>query len=152
MSDSFYNNTFYNFNERAFSKIFNRVSFSRYGVVLGVSHLFKDSFIEQTLPSGNPRYTSYMTSTARYTYNKHYSYHGRYDYDLETKVAKSAEVGFMYKKRCWDFGIRYVENKRPVLTQSGESSIDDRYLYFSIALKPLMSDGGSSDLAITLPN
>jgi len=149
---SFYNNTFYNFNERAFSKIFNRVSFSRYGVVLGVSHLFKDSFIEQTLPSGNPRYTSYMTSTARYTYNKHYSYHGRYDYDLETKVAKSAEVGFMYKKRCWDFGIRYVENKRPVLTQSGESSIDDRYLYFSIALKPLMSDGGSSDLAITLPN
>ena len=148
---SFYNNTFYNFDESAFSKIFNKVSFSGYGVTLGLSHLFKDSFEDAT--EDTPRYTSYMTSTARYTYDKHYSYHGRYDYDLESEVVKSAEIGFMYKKRCWDFGIRYVENKRPVLTTSGESSVDDKYLYFSIALKPLMSsDGGTSDLAITLPD
>jgi len=149
---TFYNNTFYNFDESAFSKIFNRISLGGYGITIGLSHLYKDSFVEPTLANSTPRYTSYMTSTARYTYDNHYSYHGRYDYDLESEVTKSAEIGFMYKKRCWDFGIRYVENKRPVLTQSGESSIDDKYLYFSIALKPLMSDGGTSDLAVTLPN
>ena len=149
---TFYNNTFYNFDESALSKVYNKISFSGFGITLDFSHLYKDSFIEETATSTDLRYTSYMTSTARYNYDKHYSYHGRYDYDIESEVTKSAEIGFMYKKRCWDFGIRYVENKRPVLTQTGESSVDDKYLYFSIALKPLMSDGGTSDLAITLPN
>ena len=150
---SLYNNMFYNFDESAFSKIFNKVSLSGYGITLGLSHLFKDSFIEPVLVGDNPRYTSYMTSTARYTYDTHYSYHAKYDYDLEAGLKKSAEIGFLYKKRCWDFGIRYVENNRPVLTQSGESSKFERYIYFTVVLKPLMSyDGGSSDFAITLPD
>ncbi len=148
----FYNNTFYNFDESAFSKIFNSVTLSGYDITLGLSHLYKDNFIEPTTLNPTLRYASYMTSTARYNYDKHYSYHGKYNYDLESEVSKSAEIGFMYRKRCWDFGIRYVENNRPVLTQGGESSVSDKYIYFSIALKPLVSDGGASDIAFTLPN
>ena len=147
-----YNNMFYNFDESAFSKIFNQVTLSAYGVTLGLSHLFKDTFIEPVLSTDPLRYSSYMTSSARYTYDTHYSYHARYDYDLESEVKKSAEIGFLYEKRCWNFGIRYVENNRPVLKQSGESSEFERYIYFTVVLKPLMSaEGGSSDLAITLP-
>ena len=49
--------------------------------------------------------------------------------------------------------MRYVENNRPILTQSGESSIYDKYLYFTIMLKPLMkpSKKGSSDFGLKLP-
>lgn len=58
----------------------------------------------------------------------------------------------MYKKRCWDFGLRYVENVRPVLRTGDTSSIYDRYLYISVVLKPLMgSGGGASDFAMRLP-
>ncbi|MDD5203479.1 MAG: hypothetical protein PHH41_10085 [Sulfurimonas sp.] len=62
----------------------------------------------------------------------------------------------MYKKRCWDFGIRYAENNRPVLANlanGGQSSIYDRYVYFTIVLKPFMTsikENGESNIAMRL--
>ncbi|MCD6432778.1 MAG: LPS-assembly protein LptD, partial [Sulfurimonas sp.] len=97
-------------------------------------------------------YTSYITSSASYTYDDHYSYYASLDYDLETNYKKGSEIGFLYKKRCWEFGLRLLENIRPILTQSGDSSVNDRYLYFTIILKPLMSPESSSNFAARLPD
>ncbi|QOP46331.1 LPS-assembly protein LptD [Sulfurimonas paralvinellae] len=147
---SFYNNMFYNYDRNAFSKLFNKLSLNKYGVNLQFSHLYKDSFI-----SGDPlRFTNYLTSSVEYTYNRHYSFSVLYNYDIENKEKKSASIGFMYKKRCWDFGIKYSENNRPILTQnSGSSSIYDRYIYVTIVLKPLMqSSKNSSFITYKLPN
>ncbi|MEA3371900.1 MAG: LPS assembly protein LptD [Campylobacterota bacterium] len=152
MSDSisFYNNTFYNFDESLFSKVYNKVSYNDYGFNLGLSHLYKENISKDL--NATDRHTSYLTSTARYTYDKHYSFNAMYNYDLETALKKSMEVGFMYKKRCWDFGLRYVENNRPILTQSGESSIYDKYVYLTIVLKPFMKpDKNGSNLSYKLP-
>ncbi len=149
---NFYNNMFYNFDESSFSKIYNKVSYDDYGVNIGLSHLYKDTFINPVLLDDALRYTSYLTSTARYTYDKHYSFNAMYNYDLEEEQKKSLEVGFLYQKRCWDFGVRYVENNRPILTQSGESSIYDKYIYLTIVLKPFMESGSnSSNLYYRLP-
>ncbi len=149
-SINFYNNTFYNYDEGSFSKVFNKISYNAHGFNIALSHLYKDSFLEAT-QTYSP-FTSYVTSSARYTYDEHYSYQVKLNYDLEANQKKSFEVGFMYKKRCWDFGLRYLENNRPVLAQNNESSIYDRYLYISIVLKPLMSQGGvTPDFAIRLP-
>jgi len=147
----FYNNMFYNYDKGSFSKLFNKVSYTGYGFNIALSHLYKDTFIDQTTLSDPLRYTSFMTSSARYTYDEHYSYHMRYDYDLKTNLKKSAEIGFLYKKRCWNFGLRYVENNRPILTQQDASSVYDRYIYFTIVLKPMMSDSSSSDFSLKLP-
>jgi LPS-assembly protein len=138
----FYNNMFYNYDENRFSKIFNEISLHNSKINLRLSHLYKDSFIKDTEDIN--RYTSYLTSTLGYTYSKHYSFNTSYNYDIEASETKSREIGFMYKKRCWDFGIRYSENRRPILTtDSATSSIYDRYFYFTIILKPIMnsSDG-----------
>ena len=146
-SISFYNNMFYNYGEKSFSKNYNKVSYSNQGFVLGLSHMYKDSFKDETSP-----YTSYITSSASYTYNKHYSYFVNYDYDTEISLKKSAGIGFLYKKRCWNFGLKYLENNRPVLIKGSASSIYDRYIYFNIVLKPLMpSNGSTSDFAVRLP-
>ncbi len=150
-SISLYNNMYYNFDESLFSKVFNRISYNHYGLNLNISHLYKDTFLDPTLNSDILRYTSYLTSSARYTYDKHYSFSARYNYDLELAVKKSMEVGFMYKKRCWDFGIKYVENNRPILTTSGENSVYDKYVYLSIVLKPFMRpDKDGSNLSYKL--
>ncbi len=147
---SYYNNMFFNFEESLFSKIYNKISLNDYGLNIGLSHLYKED-ISKAL--NDPfRNTSYLTSSARYTYDKHYSFNAMYNYDLELELKKSMEVGFMYKKRCWDFGIRYVENNRPVLTQSGDSSVYDKYIYLTVILKPLMqADTGSSNISYKLP-
>jgi len=147
---SIYNNMFYNYDEEKFSKIFNSLRISSGPVSLSFSHLYKDSF--DTTATDTERYTSYLTSNATYTYNNHYSYSATYNYDLEANELKNLSVGFMYKKRCWDFGIRYSENRRPILTTTGESSVDDRYIYITIILKPLMqANGNSSFLTYKLP-
>jgi LPS-assembly protein len=147
----YYNNMFFNYDANSFSKVFNQVSYTGGGFNLAFAHLYKNTYL---LASENySPYTSYITSSARYTYNEHYSYHMRYDYDLETSLKKSTEVGFLYKKRCWDFGLRYVENNRPILTKNSAESVLDRYVYINIVLRPLMtSGGGASDFATRLPD
>ena len=150
---NYYNDMFYSFENKAFSKVVNQFSYKVDNFNLSLSHLYKDSFIAPTLT--RPRYTSYLTSGVKYNYNEHYSYFMNYDYDIQSSVKKRAEIGFLYKKRCWDFGIRYVENNRPVLTSSGnvDNSVYDKYIFFTIVLKPIMSTGsGSSEYAFTLPD
>jgi LPS-assembly protein len=143
---SLYNNMFYNYDKNRFSKIFNKVSIHNYGVTLAASHLFKDSFLSQT--STHNRYTSYLTTNLEYIYSSHYSYKATYNYDLQTQEKKSASIGFMYKKRCWNFGIKYAENNRPVLTNTStnKSSVYDKYVYLTIVLKPFMKPHGDSSL------
>ena len=147
----FYNNMFYNYDRGLFSKVFNQFSLKSSQFTVALSHLYKDSFEEST--ADVPRYTSYLTSSANYIYNKHYSLNAIYNYDLDTQEKKNMSIGFMYKKRCWDFGIRYSENNRPVLTNNGgASSVYDKYIYLTIVLKPLMqSSNASSFLTYKLP-
>ncbi len=148
----FYNNMFYNYEKDQFSKVFNSATLSNYGANLGVSHLYKNSFIESP-----EQYTSYLTSTLSYTYKSSYFFSGQYSYDMEREEAKSLAIGLTYKKRCWDFGIKYSENNRPILTTSSStgsstsSSIYDKYIYVTIVLKPLMQSNSASFLTYQLP-
>lgn len=132
-----YNNFLYNYDEKKFSKLYNELSYNTGSFNISFSHLYRDTFLKET--STYSPYTSYLTSRASYTYNKHYSYHVAYNYDIERSMKKSAEIGFLYQKKCWDFGLKYLENNRPVLTDAGSTSIYDRYIYLTIALKPMMS-------------
>jgi LPS-assembly protein len=144
---NFYNNMFYNYDENAFSKHFNEISFSNDIFTVGLSHMYQTKFLT-TVPD-----IRYMRSKIDYRYDKHYSYGFKYDYDLERGEKKGFEIGFLYQKRCWDFGLRYVENNRPVLYQVGEAdSIYDRIIYITIRLKPIMSQKNKdSGFAYRLP-
>ena len=142
---SIYSDTLFNFDEHDFSKILNQINFKGFGFDANVAHLYKNSFI------ADEDYASYLTSKASYTYNTHYTYEFRYDYDIQTGTKKGREIGFLYKKRCLNFGLKYVESNIPILTQSGESSVYDKYLYVTIILKPLMPyKKNSSNIAIKL--
>ena len=139
---SYYNNLFYNYDNAIFTKAINRLSYNNSGVNLALSHLYRDIYIKTT---NTHVYTSYLTSSIRYTYDKHYSYNFRYNYDIELQEKKNVEIGFLYKKRCWEFGIKYAEDNRPVLDASGQpASVYDKYIYFTITLKPFMQPSNNS--------
>ena len=150
-SINLYNNMFYNYENNTFSKLIHRVSYRDEKFNIALSHLYKDTFLEKT--DIYTPYTSYMSSSARYTYNKHYSYHMKIDYDIESSLKKNAEVGFLYQKRCWDFGLKYVENNKPILKNGNVSdSVYDRYIYITVVFKPLMKNkGGDSEFDLKLP-
>ena len=148
---SLYDNTFFDYDENHISKTLNKITLSNYGVVLNLSHLYK----APTLVA--PLKTSYLTSTLSYTYDSHYTFNGLYNYDLEAtetqEKVKSMQVGFMYKTRCWDFGLSYSENNRPILTSGGkDSSTYDKYVYLTVALKPIMQNDGKPVLTYQLPD
>ncbi len=148
---TFYNDLFYNHDEKQLSKIYTKLSYEDYGFNISLSHLYEDTFLRKTIDY--TPLTNYITSAVEYQYDKHYSYRIAYDYDIELDVKKRIEYGFMYKKRCWDFGLRFAENNRPVLRRGGRiDNIRDKYVYLSIALKPFMESNDNSLFAFKLPN
>jgi LPS-assembly protein len=130
----FYNNLLYNYNERRFSQIYNRITIKNDDTDFSISYLHKDNI---TTDNDN-----YMTMSLIYNYDSHYSYIAKYDYDFESSLQKNAEIGFLYSKRCWEFGLKYVESNQPFLnTNSISTSSEDKYIYFTIIFKPFIKSG-----------
>ena len=131
---SFYDDTFYSFQRSEWVKTLNTLRYRDEAYNVGFSYLYENKgYKDQIEP-----YTNYLNMDASYRYNKHYKYFTKYAFDVENSIKKYAEVGFLYSKRCWDFGLRYVENNRPVLLQNGVTdSVFDKYVYFTIIMKPL---------------
>ena len=128
----YYNDIFYNHARTRMSKAINSIVYQANRFTVNINHLFEDR-IEARERVEN----SYLTSQVSYQYNKRFRYFGKYSYDFEYSKKKNVEAGFLYSKRCWDFGLRYVENNRPIMTNNESSSVYDRYIYFTIALKPM---------------
>jgi len=129
---SFYSDIFYNYQRNLMSKMLSSLRYTDDAFHVGVTDLYEDALGEE-----GTEYVNYLTFDAEYRYNRHYRYFGRYAYDLQESVKKLSEIGFSYKKRCWEFGMRYVENNRPILTRSEASSVFEKYIYFTIKLRPI---------------
>ncbi len=140
---SYYNDTFYNHDLHKITKLLNSVRYNDESISIDVNHFYED-----IIKSHDEVKNSYFTADASYQYSARYRYFGKYAYDFENAVKKSMEVGFLYSKRCWDFGLRYVENNRPILTNDEASSVHDKYIYFTVALKPM----GGSEIKYKMSN
>ena len=131
----YYNDTFYNHSRQRVTKLLNTLRYNDKAFTFSVNHLYEDLLRDNSI-----EYSSYLTTRGEYRYDAHYSYVAAYSFDFENVIKKHLEVGFLYKKRCWNFGLRYVENNRPILTNNASSSVYDKYIYFTVVLQPI---GGS---------
>jgi len=134
---SFYDDTFYSFQRSEWVKTLNTLRYQDKTYNVGFSYLYENKAFKDKIEP----YTNYLNADASYRYNNHYKYFTKFAFDVENNIKKYAEVGFFFLLRCWDFGLRYVENNRPVLLNGGiTSSVYDKYVYFTIIMKPI---GGS---------
>ncbi len=130
---SIYSDTFYDHDLASVTKQISTLRYNDGSIRITANHIFED---KERFDADDD--SDYLTSSASYRYNSHYRYFASYAYDLESNEKKRAEIGFMYQKRCWDFGLRYVENNRPILRSGGNAdSIYDKYVYFTVMLKPM---------------
>ena len=133
---SYYNQTAFNHDRQRITKEQNTLRYNDGTVTAGVSHYYTDE-----LRNNRPEYASYWSADAAYQYNRHYRFFGLVAYDYREDLLKRGEIGFLYTQRCLDFGIRYVQNRRPILTNiTGNDSVDDSYIFITLILKPI---GGS---------
>ena len=129
---SFYSDLFYNYQRNVLSKMLHEIRYTDDHFDFGLSNLYENTGSDEGV-----EYVNYVTLDAAYRYNRHYRYFGRYANDIEAAVKKFSEIGFYYSKRCWEFGMRYVENNRPILTRDEASSVFDKYIYFTVMFKPI---------------
>lgn len=133
---SYYNQTAYNHDRNRITKEQNTLRYNDGTVTAGVSHYYTDR-----LRNNVATYSSYWTADASYRYNAHYRFFGNVAYDYHEDLLKRSEIGFLYSQRCLDLGLKFVQNRRPILTNvSGNDSVDDSYIFITIILKPI---GGS---------
>ena len=131
---SFYDDTFYSFQRSEWVKTLNTLRYQDKTYNVGFSYLYENKAYKDKIEP----YTNYLNADASYRYNRQYKYFTKFAFDVENNIKKYAEVGFLFSKRCWDFGLRYVENNRPVLLQNGvTASVYDKYVYFTIIMKPI---------------
>lgn len=133
---SLYNQTAYHHDRNRITKEQNSLRYNDGTVSAGVTHYYTDQLLNnQTV------YSSYWSADASYAYNRHYRFFGSLAYDYREDLMKTSEIGFMYSRRCLDFGLRLVQNRRPILTNANvNDSVDDTYIFITIILKPV---GGS---------
>lgn len=133
---SYYNQTSFNHDRNRITKEQNTIRYND-GVVNGsLSHYYTDQ-----LRNNQAQYSSYWNADIAYQYNRYYKIFGLVAYDYHEDLLKRSEIGFLYTQRCFDFGLRFVQNRRPILTNTnGNDSVDDSYIFITLILKPI---GGS---------
>lgn len=130
---SLYNQTAYNHDRSRITKEQNTVRYNDGIVRASVSHYYTDD-----LRNNSSVYASYWTADATYQYNRNYRLFALAAYDYRLDLLKRAEVGFLYSQRCLDFGLKYVQNRRPIVTNTNANdSVNDAYVFITIILKPI---------------
>lgn len=134
---SIYNQTAYNHDRYRITKEQNTVRYNDDTVTASLSHYYTD-----TLSNNVPVYASYVIADTTYKYNNHYRYFALVAYDYHESLLKRGEIGYLYSTRCLDFGLKYVENRRPLVTNiNANDSVTDSYIFITVILKPI---GGSA--------
>ena len=130
---SYYNQTYYNHDRQRVTKEQNVLRYNTDTVRASLSHYYTDQLSNTVVT-----YNSYLMMDGEYRYGDHYRWFGSIMYDYTNDIMKRSEVGFLFSKRCLDFGIRYVQNRRPVTTTvSTNDYLNDSYLFVTLVLKPL---------------
>lgn len=132
---SYYNQTSYNHDRDRVTKEQNTLRYNDSIINGSVSNYYTDQL------GKIPQYASYWTADLAYQYNRYTKIFGQVAYDYHEALLKRSEIGFLYTQRCLDFGLKFVQNRRPILTNTtGSNSVDDSYIFITVILKPL---GGS---------
>jgi len=130
---SFYNQTAYNHDRSRITKEQNSVRYNDGTLKASVGHYYTDE-----LRNNATVYSSYWTADAEYQYNRHYRFFALAAYDYREALLKRGEIGYVYSQRCLDFGLKYVQNRRPIITNSNiNDSVKDSYVFITIILKPI---------------
>ena len=79
---------------------------------------------------------SYSIKTSLNT-SKHHQVYAYYNYDYILKEVNSWYLGIKMNKKCWNYNIKFAQQKLPILTNSGASNIKQNTIYFEIEFNPI---------------
>lgn len=124
------NNKFeYNTKDEFFSHVQTSAAYSDDKFYFKTSHIYKNDEKEKK--------DSYLGLESRLNLSRSHEIFGAYQYDLQNDFRKSWEFGYAYKRKCWNFALKYKEDARPKFTKSGQSMEKESDVFLFITFYPI---------------
>ena len=98
---------------------------------------YKVGFIHTYQKDENDAVDNYLSFSIDTNYIKNYNFFANTNYDIEDDYFKSWSIGWIMKKKCWDYRLTYKEERTPKLTSAGSDSTNKRGIYLTFNLYPI---------------
>lgn len=98
---------------------------------------YKVSFIHTYQKDSNELTDNYLSFSVDTDYIKNYNFFANTNYDIEEDYFKSWSIGWVMKKKCWDYRLTYKEERTPKLTSAGSDSTNKKGIYLTFNLYPI---------------
>ena len=85
----------------------------------------------------NKEASNYLIGKFNTKFPGRYNFFADIDYDMDNNFAKGWKIGWIFKKKCWNYKITYRESVTPSLTSEGTESITKRGIFLTLNLVPL---------------
>ncbi len=85
----------------------------------------------------NKEASNYLIAKFNTKFSGKYNFFADIDYDMDNNFAKGWKIGWIFKKKCWNYKITYRESVTPSLTSEGTKSITKRGVFLTLNLVPL---------------
>jgi len=66
-----------------------------------------------------------------------YNFFAGIDYDIKNRFTKEWKVGWIFKKRCWNYKLTYRQSITPSLTSIGTQSVTKKGVFLTLNLVPI---------------
>jgi len=111
---------------------------------------YKMSFIHTYQKDQKDVTDNYLSFSIDTNYVENYNFFASTNYDIEEDYFKSWSIGWIMKKKCWDYRLKYKEERTPKLTSAGSDSTNKKGIYLTFNLYPIGSI--SYDVTSETPN
>lgn len=98
---------------------------------------YKVSFIHTYQKDENDNTDNYLSFAVDTNYVENYNFFANTNYDIEDDYFKSWSIGWIMKKKCWDYKLTYKEERTPKLTSAGSDSTNKKGIYLTFNLYPI---------------
>lgn len=93
---------------------------------------YNTKFIHTYQKSSADEVDNYLTFSVNTNYVENYNLFASLNYNIEDDYFKSWQVGWIMKKKCWDYRLAYKEDRAPDSSTNGSTNKRGIYLTFNL--------------------
>ncbi len=127
----FYNQLFYSYEKHKLRKSQTTVTYNRKDLDLKLIHNYEKARSEKSEDS------NFFIAKVKTKLSKRYDIFANIDYDMKNNFTREWKIGWIFKKKCWNYKIAYRQSVTPSLTSEGTESITKKGVFLILNLVPI---------------
>ena len=125
-----YNQLFYSYEKHRLRKSQTTVTYNKEGFDMKLIHNY-----EKAVKKEND--SDFFIAKFKTKISSRYDLFANIDYDMENHFTREWKIGWIFKKKCWNYKIAYRQSVTPSLTSEGTESITKKGVFLILNLVPI---------------